>query len=167
MLNGDAVHLVALTQLTSLTFTSGHMMCNAVGAISQLPRLRELWLSCVPAISIFDDDDLTQLSALGSLTRLQITGGVCWTVHIPVSPILRFGGCAGTSRYPADISACQPQTSSASLPAQACASSHLQSIAGSWCRSKVRARQPALRLASLSRGQLWRRCSEQLTLPSC
>ena len=54
------------------------MMCNAIGAISQLPRLRELWLSCFPASPIFRfyDDDLAQLSALGSLTRLQIAGGV-------------------------------------------------------------------------------------------
>jgi hypothetical protein len=103
MLHGDAEHLAALTQLTSLTLTSGYMMCNAIGAISQLPRLRELWLSCVPSSSMFVDDDLTQLSALGGLTRLQITGGVIWTVHSPVSPILRHVKCTGTIRYPADI----------------------------------------------------------------
>ena len=70
----DAEALAALTGLTRLAFGCGNRLCGASAAIAQLPRLRELSLSC-GLDPTFNDVELQQLSALGSLTSLRVKGG--------------------------------------------------------------------------------------------
>jgi hypothetical protein len=72
----NAEVLTMLQQLTRLAFgcaCSGP--CCAIDAIAQLPRLRELSLTYDLSPS-YADADLEQLSALGSLTTLQLIGGL-------------------------------------------------------------------------------------------
>lgn len=70
----DAEALATLTALTRLAFGCGNRRCGASAAIARLPRLRELSLSCGLDLA-FNDVELQQLSALGCLTSLQVTGG--------------------------------------------------------------------------------------------
>ena len=67
-------HLAALTGLTSLAYkhdVKGTIQVDAIRAVGQLTRLRELKLLPPPACS---DAHLQQLSTLTSLTSLELTG---------------------------------------------------------------------------------------------
>ena len=65
----DADHLAALKGLTSLTYGDNEVKEEVIHATAKLTRLRDLQLRPTPA---FRDCDLEQLSALTSLTSLEL-----------------------------------------------------------------------------------------------
>ena len=74
-------HLAALSRLTRLTYSNNaHVPVDAVRAITQLTRLRSLWLMHPPTLS---DVQLAQLSTLSRLTFLGVIGDSSAAIRIP------------------------------------------------------------------------------------
>jgi hypothetical protein len=64
--------LTALSRLTSLAYGNEEEWGDAIEAIVQLTRLQTLQLHCT---GMLDDVEMARLSALSSLTSMELTGG--------------------------------------------------------------------------------------------